>query len=307
MSLRDNAFNAGKSWVSNAHASGVANARVVTYGFSKWFNNLSPSEHKSEGVTKATLLKDFKEGYSVAKRKKNPTVSVSSLPIGTWQPAHAIRQNADGSVDILREKNSGRRANISEGFMDANGHFHPIRSASDYSHRAAGEKRQYAPAKKRRSSPLKGRAYAGGVSRKKASTRPAMATSRRDYGGDGSRYRNASTRRSNGSSEVYELVSFIENDKGLYRSQGSAIIKNLAAKKGRGIYSSSKAATLYGYLVTNGAKKYAKESGDAASWNKMFTTADRKEAAKRLVENFEDEWNSGSYREYVPKKYQDKV
>lgn len=141
MSLRDNAFNAGKSWVSNAHASGVANARVVTYGFSKWFNSLSPSAHKSEGVTKATLLKDFKEGYSTAKRKKNPTITTSTLPIGEWSPAHAIRRNADGSVDILREKNSGRRANISEGFF-AGGVFHPIRSASDYDESRVGEKRK---------------------------------------------------------------------------------------------------------------------------------------------------------------------
>ncbi len=75
------------------------------------------------------------------KREGNPTVSTANLPIGTWQPAHAIRQNADGSVDILREKNSGRRANISEGFM-AGGVFHPIRSASDYDESRAGEKRK---------------------------------------------------------------------------------------------------------------------------------------------------------------------
>jgi len=263
-------------------------------------------------VSVDTLVKSKQGNYTDYKmvelapksRKKNPTVSTSALPIGTWQPAHAIRQNADGSVDILREKNSGRRANISEGFMDANGLFHPIRHSADYDSSRVGESKQYKKKRKKgtKATPT-GRRYAA----KKASTKPAMATSRREYGGDGSRYRNASKRRSNGSSEVYELVSFIENDGGLYRSQGSAIIKNLAAKKGRGIYSSSKAATLYGYLVTNGAKKYAKESGDAASWNKMFTTADRKEAAKRLVENFEDDWNSGSYREYVPKKYQDKV
>lgn len=153
-----------------------------------------PWEELAYGTDRATsvsaLMTKIKSNHKSAFRQGNPTVSVSSLPIGTWQPAHAIRQNADGSVDILREKNSGRRANISEGFMDANGHFHPIRSASDYSNRAAGEKRQYAPAKKRRSSPLKGRAYAGGVSRKKASSKPAMVTSRREYGGDGSRYRN---------------------------------------------------------------------------------------------------------------------
>jgi len=122
------------------------------------------------------------------KREGNPTVSVSSLPIGTWQPAHAIRQNADGTVDILREKNSGRRANISEGFM-AGGVFHPIRSASDYDAGRVGEGRTYKKKRKKGTKPAAtGRRYAA----KKASSKPAMATSRREYGGDGSRYRNPS-------------------------------------------------------------------------------------------------------------------
>lgn len=110
------------------------------------------------------------------KREGNPTVTASSIPIGEWSPAHAIRRNADGTVDILREKNSGkRRANISEGFM-AGGVFHPIRSAADYDASRVGESKG-----KKRKAPA----------RKKASTKRAMATSRRDYGGDGGRYRNA--------------------------------------------------------------------------------------------------------------------
>lgn len=110
------------------------------------------------------------------KRTKNPTITTSTLPIGEWSPAHAIRRNADGTVDILREKNSGkRRANISEGFMSG-GVFHPIRSAADYDASRVGESKG-----KKRKAPA----------RKKASTKRAMATSRRDYGGDGSRYRNA--------------------------------------------------------------------------------------------------------------------
>lgn len=119
-------------------------------------------------------------------RKKNPTVSTSSLPIGTWQPAHAIRQNADGSVDILREKNSGRRANISEGFM-AGGVFHPIRHSADYDASRVGEGKAY---KKKRKKGAKATPTGRRYTPKKASTRPAMATSRREYGGDGSRYKN---------------------------------------------------------------------------------------------------------------------
>lgn len=104
-----------------------------------------------------------KEYQDYSPRKKNPTITTSSIPVGEWTPAHAIRRNADGTVDVLREKNSGRRANISEGFLDPKGIFHPIRHASDYSPRAAKEKRAYAK-KRRPTSKLKGRAYAGGVS-----------------------------------------------------------------------------------------------------------------------------------------------
>ena len=147
-------------------------------------------------VSVDTLVKSKQGNYTDYKmvelapksRKKNPTVSTSSLPIGTWQPAHAIRQNADGTVDILREKNSGRRANISEGFM-AGGVFHPIRSASDYDAGRVGEGRTYKKKRKKGTKPAAtGRRYAA----KKASSKPAMATSRREYGGDGSRYRNPS-------------------------------------------------------------------------------------------------------------------
>jgi hypothetical protein len=56
-----------------------------------------------------------------------------------------------------------------------------------------------------------------------------------------------------------ELYLFIENDGQLYRQQGEPILKNLVQKIDRGIYDSVKAAKLYGYLIENGAKKYAKE------------------------------------------------
>lgn len=229
MSLRDNAFNAGKSWVSNAHASGVANARVVTYGFSKWFNSLSPSAHKSEGVTKATLLKDFKEGYSTAKRKKNPTITTSTLPIGEWSPAHAIRRNADGSVDILREKNSGRRANISEGFM-AGGVFHPIRSAADYDASRAGESRAYKKKRKKGTKPTAtGRKYTP----KKASTKRAMAISRRDYGGDGSRYRNPGTLPTSKKNDVEYVCP--DGSKTYSAAKAKRVAKKMAMDLGRNV------------------------------------------------------------------------
>lgn len=59
------AFEAGKRWTSQAPYAGVANARIVRYGFLKWFNNLHPSEGRG---MKSYLEKSFREGYSVGRR-----------------------------------------------------------------------------------------------------------------------------------------------------------------------------------------------------------------------------------------------
>ena len=48
-----------------------------------------------------------------------------------------------------------RVRNISEGYMDANGVFHPIRSASDYRAKRAGEVKKYATGRKRKVSKAK--------------------------------------------------------------------------------------------------------------------------------------------------------
>jgi hypothetical protein len=77
-----------------------------------------------------------------------------------WQPCHAYRKLADGTVQVLteaegsRQVNSGRRKrvpNIAQGFW-ANGVFHPIRASADYDPRRAGEGggKKKAAAKKRK-------------------------------------------------------------------------------------------------------------------------------------------------------------
>lgn len=150
-------------------------------------------------------------------RSSNPTVTANSIPIGEWSPAHAIRRNADGSVDILREKNSGRRANISEGFM-AGGVFHPIRSAADYDASRVGEgkgKKRKAPAKK------------------KASTKRAMATSRRDYGGDGSRYRNPGTLPTSKKNDVEYVCP--DGSKTYSAAKAKRVAKKMAMDLGRNV------------------------------------------------------------------------
>ena len=55
-----------------------------------------------------------------------------------------------------RAKPAAKRVrNISEGYMDANGVFHPIRSASDYRAKRAGEVKKYATGRKRKVSKAK--------------------------------------------------------------------------------------------------------------------------------------------------------
>lgn len=100
-----------------------------------------------------------------------------------------------------------------------------------------------------------------------------------------------------------ELVLFIENDGQLYRQQHQPIQKNLITKMARGQYDSRKAVKLFGYLVDNGAKKYAKEIGDGRPWNRMFDKPTRVRAAEMLRDSFEAEAKTGAFSDYLPKKY----
>lgn len=61
------AFDAGKAYrITGAHdTSGVANARVVRYGFLGWFNNQRPAAVMGQ---KAKLEREFREGYAAGKR-----------------------------------------------------------------------------------------------------------------------------------------------------------------------------------------------------------------------------------------------
>lgn len=70
--LRDKAFDAGRKWSRDRHDSGVANANQTRYGFAKFWNSLRPGEHKGAGLTKAKLLKDFKEGLGASRRNPSP-------------------------------------------------------------------------------------------------------------------------------------------------------------------------------------------------------------------------------------------
>jgi len=78
--LAQKAFAAGSEWWHvGQHTAGVANARIVRYGFLKWWNNMSPAETK--GHSKSYLEKAFREGWNRAKR------GPQRIPNGRMVPA----------------------------------------------------------------------------------------------------------------------------------------------------------------------------------------------------------------------------
>lgn len=87
-----------------------------------------------------------------------------------------------------------------------------------------------------------------------------------------------------------ELVLHADNDEQLYRSSHQPIIKNLQKKKAKGIYDHEKATKLWGYHADRAAQSYHKAHGSAnQKWHQMFTTADRKKAAKMFADQAKDE------------------
>lgn len=92
--------------------------------------------------------------------------------------------------------------------------------------------------------------------------------------------------RENPETEVHELVLYITNDSGLYHQQTLPIIKNLARKLKKGVYNHQLAIKLWGYLATNGAKKYAREFSTGSDWSVMFSPQDRRDAAKELADEY---------------------
>ena len=107
-----------------------------------------------------------------------------------------------------------------------------------------------------------------------------------------------------------ELFLWIENDGDLYRRQYTPIIKNLVAKKARGVYDSAKAAKLFGYLAESGAKRYDEEVNGTPRFKgripSYFPKKVRDAVAEELRDRFEDEHELGNYDNYIPKKYQSK-
>ncbi len=102
-----------------------------------------------------------------------------------------------------------------------------------------------------------------------------------------------------------ELYLFIDSDSDLYRQQREPIIKNLVAKKARGVYNPALAIVAFGYLAESGAKKYYGERG--RGWSQVFPKKLRDAVAEELRDSFETEYGYGNYDNLIPKKYQKKV
>jgi hypothetical protein len=86
-----------------------------------------------------------------------------------------------------------------------------------------------------------------------------------------------------------ELVMYADNDSQLYRTSHQPIVANLKKKVKKGVYDHEKATKLWGYHADRAAQKYAKEHGDGTPWHKMFTPADRKQAARWFANGNKEE------------------
>ena len=101
-----------------------------------------------------------------------------------------------------------------------------------------------------------------------------------------------------------ELLMYLENDGDLYTRWFTPIVKNLVRKQAAGRYDHFLAIKGFLYLVDAAAKKYTQEFEEGQIWNKVFPKNVRIEVAKKLVSEFEYDFEDGQYSDFIPKKYQ---
>lgn len=98
------------------------------------------------------------------------------------------------------------------------------------------------------------------------------------------------------SDEARELVLYAENDYQLYSQSAVPIMKNLTRKHKKGVYDPELAVKLWKYHADRAAKKYGKEHGNDDGF-KIFSPADRREAAKYFEEYWTEELEAGNAME----------
>jgi len=98
------------------------------------------------------------------------------------------------------------------------------------------------------------------------------------------------------SDEARELVLYAENDSQLYTQSAVPIMKNLTRKFKKGTYDPALAVKLWKYHADRAAQKYGKDHGNKDGL-KIFSPADRREAAKYFEEYWTAELNAGNTME----------
>ena len=100
------------------------------------------------------------------------------------------------------------------------------------------------------------------------------------------------------SDAAHELVLHANNDHHLYRNSHVPVAKNLEKKFKKGTYDHKLAGKLWSYHADRAAQSYAKQHGDVKTpWHKMFTTADRKQAAAHMADAHKAEMEAGNFHE----------
>jgi hypothetical protein len=99
------------------------------------------------------------------------------------------------------------------------------------------------------------------------------------------------------SDAAHELINHADNHAQLHHGSHMPIINNLKKKVKKGVYDSEKAKKLWGCHADRAAQSYHKEYGDKHQpWHKMFSTADRKQAAAHWERHHRDELNENATR-----------
>ena len=86
--------------------------------------------------------------------------------------------------------------------------------------------------------------------------------------------------------ETRELTLYIENTGDIYRALVTPLINSLAKRIIKGNYDKTLATKSFYNIATFGAKEYCRQFGGV--YYEVFSVADRKETAERLLEGYND-------------------
>lgn len=92
---------------------------------------------------------------AATKRRRRRNQATGDFPVGEYVPVEAVKINGDGTLNVVmedsqlmdvlstenrRRHNPHGRRNITAGFYDEDGIFHPIRASRDYDSARAGDR-----------------------------------------------------------------------------------------------------------------------------------------------------------------------